>query len=619
MGLNRWLGCIENPRTGREAGRPRRPAPRRRPQRRSWSSAPGRPGCRPRSPPPATATTSTVYEQRRRSPAARCGSPPSVPNRAEFGDLVRNQLAECRRARRRRSSTASRRRPGWSPSAGPTHVIVATGAEPARPWWAPADAGNVVDVRDVLDGTAPPDRRRRGRSTSSASTRPRRSPSCWPTAAARSRSSPTGMVVGQDLGITLDMEDWWMRAAAKGIVQSHRPRADGRRTAATLHAAAPPDRHEVRRARRLGRAGGAGRTRSSGCTSSCERRAGVERAPRRRLRRAPAGPRRGDRGRAGAGPRCDAMLAVVAVRDGRAAGRRGRGGGRVRRRAPCCRRIGGRRGGEAARGGHARSRCVETRRVRARRLGGGRWRRCSRDDDVVVLPASADGRDLAPRLAARARPAAARRCHRGRPPHGATRRAPAAASSIETSTRRRPVRRHAASPASAASSPRSTRRAGPSSSSTSTVDARRPAATPSCSSCCRPTRPPWTWPRRRASSAGGAGLDGAERVRAARAGRRRARRVGGRHPRRHRRGLGRATTARSAPPASSSTRSCTSRSASPARCSTRAGSADPDHIVSVNTDPHCPMMALADLAIVADATRRSLRRARLDASRTSRP
>jgi 2,4-dienoyl-CoA reductase (NADPH2) len=29
-----------------------------------------------------------------------------------------------------------------------------------------------------------------------------------------------GMVVGQDLGITLDMENWWMRATAKGIVQS---------------------------------------------------------------------------------------------------------------------------------------------------------------------------------------------------------------------------------------------------------------------------------------------------------------------------------------------------------------------------------------------------------------
>jgi len=29
-----------------------------------------------------------------------------------------------------------------------------------------------------------------------------------------------GMVVGQDLGITLDLETWWIRAEAKGIVQS---------------------------------------------------------------------------------------------------------------------------------------------------------------------------------------------------------------------------------------------------------------------------------------------------------------------------------------------------------------------------------------------------------------
>jgi electron transfer flavoprotein alpha subunit len=32
-----------------------------------------------------------------------------------------------------------------------------------------------------------------------------------------------------------------------------------------------------------------------------------------------------------------------------------------------------------------------------------------------------------------------------------------------------------------------------------------------------------------------------------------------------------------------------------------AGLGDPDHIVSVNTEPHCPMMSMADLAIVSDA------------------
>lgn len=32
-----------------------------------------------------------------------------------------------------------------------------------------------------------------------------------------------------------------------------------------------------------------------------------------------------------------------------------------------------------------------------------------------------------------------------------------------------------------------------------------------------------------------------------------------------------------------------------------AGLGDPAHVISVNTDPHCPMMNLADLAVVADA------------------
>jgi electron transfer flavoprotein alpha subunit len=32
-----------------------------------------------------------------------------------------------------------------------------------------------------------------------------------------------------------------------------------------------------------------------------------------------------------------------------------------------------------------------------------------------------------------------------------------------------------------------------------------------------------------------------------------------------------------------------------------AGLGDPAHIVSVNTDPHCPMMQMADLAVVSDA------------------
>ena len=32
-----------------------------------------------------------------------------------------------------------------------------------------------------------------------------------------------------------------------------------------------------------------------------------------------------------------------------------------------------------------------------------------------------------------------------------------------------------------------------------------------------------------------------------------------------------------------------------------AGLGQPDHIISINMDEHCPMMDLADLALVADA------------------
>ena len=55
----------------------------------------------------------------------------SVPNRAEFGDLVRNQLTECRRLGVTIEYGVGVDGRSWSSSGDPTHVIVATGAEPA--------------------------------------------------------------------------------------------------------------------------------------------------------------------------------------------------------------------------------------------------------------------------------------------------------------------------------------------------------------------------------------------------------------------------------------------------------------------------------------------------------
>jgi pyruvate/2-oxoglutarate dehydrogenase complex dihydrolipoamide dehydrogenase (E3) component len=142
----------------------------------------------------------------------------SVPNRAELGDLVRNQLTECRRLGVSIEYGVGVW-PGLVDERRPDHVIVATGAEPVRPWWIPADADQVADVREVLDGSKEPfgavvlvDEIGFHHATSVAELLADRG--------CNVEIVTPGMVVGQDLGITLDMETWWMRAMAKGIVQS---------------------------------------------------------------------------------------------------------------------------------------------------------------------------------------------------------------------------------------------------------------------------------------------------------------------------------------------------------------------------------------------------------------
>jgi 2,4-dienoyl-CoA reductase (NADPH2) len=142
----------------------------------------------------------------------------TVPNRAELGDMIRNQLNECRRAgvaieygvTATAAVVAARR---------PDHVIVATGAEAQRPWWVAADVTNACDVRDVLSGASSPqgavvliDEIGFHHATSVAELLADRG--------CQVEIATPGMVVGQDLGITLDMENWWIRATAKGIAQS---------------------------------------------------------------------------------------------------------------------------------------------------------------------------------------------------------------------------------------------------------------------------------------------------------------------------------------------------------------------------------------------------------------
>ena len=132
--------------------------------------------------------------------------------------MIRNQLTECRRLGVEFEYGVGVW-PGLVDERRPDHVIVATGAEPTRPWWVAADASNVADVREVLTGAAEPfgdvvivDEIGFHHATSVAEVLADRG--------CRVEIVTPGMVVGQDLGITLDMENWWIRAGEKGIVQT---------------------------------------------------------------------------------------------------------------------------------------------------------------------------------------------------------------------------------------------------------------------------------------------------------------------------------------------------------------------------------------------------------------
>lgn len=240
MGLNRWLGCIENPHTGREAELLAPPSRRdglvASPSRRDGSkgdrgsdaagdSGPsgvlvvgGGPGGMQAAIAAARAGHRVTLVERDSMVGGQVRIAASVPNRAEFGDLVRNQRAEALRVGVTIETGVELDADGVLERA-PAHVIVATGSRPARPWWAPGDATNIVDVRDVIEGRAEPegsvivlDELGFHQATSVAELLADRG-------CVVEMITP-GMVVGQDLGITLDLENFWMRAGRLGIVQT---------------------------------------------------------------------------------------------------------------------------------------------------------------------------------------------------------------------------------------------------------------------------------------------------------------------------------------------------------------------------------------------------------------
>src|SRR4051794_15165549 len=199
MGLNRWLGCIENPLTGRESEPVAGPAP----SPRRLVVVGGGPGGLQAAATAASRGHQVVLFERAEQLGGQARLAATVPSRAEFGDIVRNLVHACQTA-------GVDVRCGVAADAAtvlgerPDAVVVATGAEPARPYWAPSDAATVVDVCDVLDGRAAPsgrvvvvDELGFHQATSVAELLADRG--CTVTVVT------PGMIVGQDLGVTLDL------------------------------------------------------------------------------------------------------------------------------------------------------------------------------------------------------------------------------------------------------------------------------------------------------------------------------------------------------------------------------------------------------------------------------
>ena len=214
MGLNRWLGCIENPDAGRESvvGA------------LTISSKPKRVLVVGAGPAGLQAAISAAHRghdvvvyERDQHAGGQVRWAASVPNRAEFGDMIRNQLNELKRLDVK-VALGHEVDAAFVIEQKPDVVVIATGSVPQRPYWAPGDEQRIGDVIDVLTGQFAPQSGERvtiidelgfHQATSVAEVLADRG--CVV------EIITPGMVVGQDLGITLDMEGFRIRAAAKGI------------------------------------------------------------------------------------------------------------------------------------------------------------------------------------------------------------------------------------------------------------------------------------------------------------------------------------------------------------------------------------------------------------------
>jgi mycofactocin system FadH/OYE family oxidoreductase 2 len=218
VGLNRPLACVVAPGVGRES-LPLATATRRR--RRVLVAGAGPAGLQAALTAAGRGHDVTLHEA---SPTAggQVLLAAALPGREQFGDLVRHQLSECARLGVD-VVTDSTVDPALVRGRRPDVVVVATGSRPIVPAWLPGlplgGAPAVTDVRAVVAGRVEP----RGRVLVVDELGFHHATGVAERLADRGCAVEivtVGMVVAQDLGLTLDLELWWGRATAKGIAQT---------------------------------------------------------------------------------------------------------------------------------------------------------------------------------------------------------------------------------------------------------------------------------------------------------------------------------------------------------------------------------------------------------------